>query len=921
VESELLAAGGEFARAAVLARDQIAARLFMAAPLQVRIADRYVVGDRIGAGGQGTVWRARDTQLDRNVAIKVVHVTDLGRDEAANLLLRREAQMLGRIAHPGVVAVFDLGLCPASSFGGPRDDRMALFLVMELVGGVGLDEWIRVADRSTDEVLDVMRQIAAGLAAVHACGLVHCDVKPGNILVDGGTAKLADFGLAHATRSIAAVFDDNPITGSSTLRSMVAARTGLGPTSAGVTLRSLAPMGGTPRYMAPEQMTGGVIDSRADEFALAATLFEALYWRPPHEGQTLQALRAAKQRGAPNQPEKRLGGRAYSALARCMAPDPAARHGDVVAAMQAITIAQRTEGRRVRLGLGCLAVLGVLGLTMPTSTPCEQAASPGIDQRTATEALATIADEGDDVTRRVVDRVLVRLRAHESASSEARASACAAPREEVASCLDRVDVAARAAATALAEVDVRQSHRALTIVDAIPDPRTCLGGAADPTVFGPALDPADGAAAALWVRLMRARALNVAGNSRAALDLLDECEIDLAMAGVLTTEVMLARGDALHHLDRFEESIVAYQQAYERADRAGASLDAARAAADAGFSAGVEMQRFEEGLAWVRHGESHLQRASTPSRIAADLANTRGAIYFRSGRYDEARGNFERALELAEGGPNARVRSIRENVGVLRFLDDDPDALDYMTASYELVVEAVGEEHPETVAALANLGNAQAHVGRRADARISLERALALGEAVFGVDGVDNARLLTSLAELDELDGDPSSALARLRRAAAVRERVYPEEHPERAQEPIELATLLMTTGDLDGAARILDANVDRFAATFIDAHPLAIDFTHARGELALRRGEYAEASRLLGSAVESSRSLGRETADLPVWLLEAARAELGLGRVEAARVHVDAAFARYDELTLPMQGELDRLRTELALPAAAPPS
>jgi tetratricopeptide (TPR) repeat protein len=189
---------------------------------------------------------------------------------------------------------------------------------------------------------------------------------------------------------------------------------------------------------------------------------------------------------------------------------------------------------------------------------------------------------------------------------------------------------------------------------------------------------------------------------------------------------------------------------------------------------------------------------------------------------------------------------------------------------------------------------------------------------VFGVDGVENARLLTALADLDEAEGDPTSALARLRRAAALRERIYAAEHPERAQESIHLAGLLMTTGDLDGAGRLLDANVDLFASSFVDTHPLVIDFTQVRAELALRRGEYEEAARLIGIAVASSRGLGRETSDVGEWLLAAASAEVERGRIDAARVYVDAAIARYDELTPPMQAELDRVRAAIEVRAPA---
>jgi tetratricopeptide (TPR) repeat protein len=910
VEFELMAAGGELARAAVLAREQIAARLFMAAPPVVRIADRYVLRERIGAGGQGSVWRARDEQLDRDVAIKVVHVRDLARDEAANLLLRREAQMLGRLAHPGVVAVFDLGLCPAAVFGGPRDDRMVLFVVMELVAGVGLDEWTRTGDRSTAEILDVLDQVAAGLAAVHACGLVHCDVKPGNILVlvDGGVAKLADFGLAHATRSIAEALDDGVVTDSSTFRSMA---------SGGVTLRSPARMGGTPRYMAPEQMQGGVIDARADEYALAATLFEALYWRPPHEGKTLQALRLAKQRGAPPQPDARLGRKAYAALARSLAPDPAARHGDVRVAMRAIATAQRSNRRRLNVALACVGVLGALGLAMPARTQCEQSTAT-LDEATA--VLESVAAHGDDLGRRVAERALARFHDHARASIDARATACAAPDRVVTSCLDRVDTITHEAALAFADLDMRHPHRAVTLVERLPDPRECLGGAADPIAVGPALDPDDAAARTAWSQLSRARSLDAAGDPRAALDVLDAIEI--ADADALAIDVMLARGSVLHRLGRMPEALAVYDAAYLRAEATGAALDAARAAAGAAQTVGVGLQEFDDGLAWVRHGETQLGRAATPSRIRADLLSAKGTILFLAGRYAESRPELEAALAIAQGGPADRVRALRNSVSIAKIIDGDPDALEYLTETWELTVLDLGEEHPDAIAVLANLGNAQARSGRYADGRASMERALELREQVFGPDAHENAKLWSTLAELDKAEGDHTAAIVKLRRASELRERGLPEDHPERALGTIELAELLMVAAQLDAAERVLAENVDRFASAFAAEHPVMLDFVHARGELALRRGRHDEAARLIGAAVDGARSIGLQNDDVAIWQLEAAAAEAALGRTAPAREYVDAAYVRYADLSVLMQGELDRMRAALPPDAqGAPPT
>jgi serine/threonine protein kinase len=197
---------------------------------------RYVDLTLLGQGGMGAVYRGRDPELDRPVAIKVMlHATP---DFVQRF--RREAQSIARLAHANIVQVYDFGV----------DGEGNPYFVMELIDGTPLDALVR--DRGRMPPLEVARlgkQAAAGLAAAHRAGIVHRDVKPSNLIVDGrGAVKLVDFGIARM--------------------------------ESGSQLTNAAALMGTPGYMAPEQASGKKVDARADIYALGMTLFELLAGRP-----------------------------------------------------------------------------------------------------------------------------------------------------------------------------------------------------------------------------------------------------------------------------------------------------------------------------------------------------------------------------------------------------------------------------------------------------------------------------------------------------------------------------------------------------------------------------------------------------------------------------------------------------------------
>ena len=246
---------------------------YIANDLPIESGDRinqFVVERKLAEGGMGVVWLARDTSLDRPVAIKVLLPRVLAADgmQRARARLLQEAKAIARVDHPNIVTVFEVGTI------GPN-----VYVAMEYMAGGTLRTWLRERLRSEDEVLEVFRQVAAGLHAAHEAGLVHRDVKPENILLGrDGRAVISDFGLVAGFGLSESSAVAEPIPPQLDIDSLV-----LTPTRTGV-------LKGTPAYMAPEQFIGDSIDSRADQFAFAVTLFEALYGERPYPGKTYEEL-------------------------------------------------------------------------------------------------------------------------------------------------------------------------------------------------------------------------------------------------------------------------------------------------------------------------------------------------------------------------------------------------------------------------------------------------------------------------------------------------------------------------------------------------------------------------------------------------------------------------------------------------------
>ncbi|HSD51124.1 MAG TPA: serine/threonine-protein kinase, partial [Candidatus Methylomirabilis sp.] len=251
---------------------------------------RYELLEELGRGAMGVVYKARDPQIDRLVALKVLATApglDPGEAQQHRDRFQREARAAGRLAHPNIVTIHDVG-----------EDQGRTFLVMELVEGQALDRILRTRrPLPLAEVLTIGEQVASALDYAHRHGIIHRDVKPANILLSReGSVKVTDFGIAR-------------ITGADT-------------TQAGQTF-------GTPSYMSPEQVQGLTLDGRSDIFSLGTVLHEVLSGERAFQGETLSTIIYRILHEEPI-PLRRLNPAFPEALETCLrkalAKDPDARY-------------------------------------------------------------------------------------------------------------------------------------------------------------------------------------------------------------------------------------------------------------------------------------------------------------------------------------------------------------------------------------------------------------------------------------------------------------------------------------------------------------------------------------------------------------------------------------------------------------------
>ncbi len=788
-------------------RRLLESRLFAVASAPTRIG-RYTVLRRLGSGGMGVVYAAYDEDLDRRVAIKLV--AQPRRDDADHMAprVRREAQALGRVTHPNVVAVHEVGDHVAD------DGTVFVFIAMEFVRGQTLREWLAGA-HPWRSIVDVLVHGGRGLAAVHAAGLVHRDVKPENLMIDDasvgslGRVRLMDFGLARLELDATTVSSDDWLErdGDDPLASPILTRTGA--------------LIGTPAYMAPEQQRGGMVNARADQFAWCVMAWEALYGERPFEGATISALFEHVRSGRRREPRSTRGvpARVRRVLERGLEVDPSARWPSMDALLDAIGPGPRRSRTLVAtLGLGA-GVAAFATLRDDPRASCRDEAEAiahawtepqrdALREQITGSGLAYAQDTWVRVEQGI-DGWLARTRdarlrgCAASSWSDALQTAhlrCIADRQRRFAAM--LDVFARAQG----EHREAMVARATMAVGALPSPEPCAELATLAARVEPPGDAIADEVDALRERARHADALLAAGAYPQAGDEVVALAADARASSYTPVhgEMMLLRARVERALGRFAEAEITLRTGWADALAAGDDELAYRIAVQLVYVIGARLGRHAEGLEWAVHARAELVRSGTPPRLEHMLLSALGTLHEIRGDYDLALQEQRQALALQE--------------------------------------QVLPADHPDLAHSLNNIGLAEAQLGRMEPAIVDLEHAIGRYEAAFGPEHPEIADTLNNLGICYEQAGRYDDSERVHLRAMAIRERTFGPVHQEVAVSLNNLGTLYNRRGDYGQALAVYRRGLAIIEATRGPNDRTAAELHNNIGWLHDVRGDYAAA-------------------------------------------------------------------------------
>ncbi|HWB73669.1 MAG TPA: serine/threonine-protein kinase [Nannocystaceae bacterium] len=814
-------------RDAVLA--SVRARLF--ADTSEQRIDRYIVERRLGQGGMGVVWAARDPRLGRHVAIKVLRGPERPNDRAR---LLREAQALARLSHPNVVEIYDVGM-----------HGRQVFLAMELIEGRTLASWL-ARPRPWRAVVDVFIAAGRGLEAAHAAELVHRDFKPHNVmLAEDGRVRVMDFGLAHH-HAVSTDRGDEAPRGAWLDASLTATGQRVG----------------TPAYMAPEQHDGGIVDARTDQFGFCAALYEGLVGVPPFRGDTLATLAELKRAGriAPAPPDHGAPASLLALVRKGLAPDPAARHPSMAVLLAAIERHVRGRSRRVlAIAATAAAVLGVAAFAVPVhDRNCDDDPQRLWGEHGRARVVAAFAALDPSWGTATGKLTIAALDRHARLWSAANTRVCSGAalddslRDRARACLDRDRHEFTALVTELGDAHIGGLGQALGASGALPDPSRCsdpIALARSPTA---PRDPAIATrVATAREQLAHAWALQRLDRFDRAREMLAELDEEAAQLGdpALSAEVSFARGNAL--LDEGDPAALdMLRRAYFAANECDHWTIAAEAATMLVFAIGSWDARPEEGLDWARHAEIALAQAPDPT-LRAELDTNVGSLLEVRGDHDAARTRFRSAI--------AAIEPLGEHA-------DSGTALQYLALSYAstgelaeartLLVEAIeqrtrrlGAMHALVAAARVNLANVLLRLGELEAALEQHRVALAIQEAMLGPRHLDVAVQRGNLGALLEAMGDDVAAREQHVLALDVLEQILGPDHPYVGATLVNLGRLDVRTGALDRAQRELERARSVLEPALGSAHPHLGFALLGLGELAIARADSRRALAVLGPA------------------------------------------------------------------------
>ncbi len=804
---------------------------------------RYVVLDRVGAGGMGVVYAAYDPRLDRRVALKLISRPS-GSPRGASRMLR-EAQAMARLNHPNVVTIHDVGL---------HGDRT--FLAMEFVEGKNLAAWIAERHPSWQKAAALLLQAGRRLAAAHAHGIVHGDFKPDNVLLaDDGRVLVTDFGLA---RELDGDSNDGPPTTDDEVQPD-------GRTDA---------TAGTPAYMAPEQFAGGPRTPATDQFSFCVAAYEAIFGERPFPTESLGELVDAVLRGEVREPPAARRGavptRLRAAILRGLAREPERRFPDLAPVLAALA---DDPGRRRRVwlgaGLGSLALcLGGAGVVLhdPKQRMCE-AAGARIDavwnnERRANLAHAFVASELPQANAAwtAVDAAVA---AYAAEWRQAVVATCSATHTRGEQSHERLDV----------RMDCLQARRER--IDAL------LSELA--TADSTAIERAPQAAMSL-PRIAACNDPAVRGRDATPEQLAAIAEARMSLA---TAEARLAGGRYAVGVDATSDSLAAIADVDVPWFRAEVLLARAKLQTLAGDPAGARAT-IDEGLRLAAIAGD----PSTTANLWLEWLHVVGDVQLDP----QAALAMTLPIELAVLAAGNDIDLQRQHATVLANVEDSAGQFE-AAETHRLRALSLGEQLDPGPLARAvlhgNYGNTLHALGRFVQAREQHERALELVRTVLGEDHPEVAHQISRVARDASHLGDPERARELHLHALAVREASLGPRHLLVGEDLINLATVEYTLHELEASFKHAERALDLYLANQGGDHPNVAAVHNHLGNLAHRISDYPRALSHFGEVERIyTKRFGADHPNVAIALSNKANVLLDLGDYSGALAASAAALA-----------------------------
>jgi len=748
--------------------------------VDVTINDRYIVNAILGRGGMGTVYLARDRQLERDVALKL-HRAGTGNDR-----LHREALAMAKLAHPNVVTVYEVGTAA---------DR--LYVAMEYVRGGTLRSWLTARSRSWREIVALLIEAGAGLAAAHAVGLVHRDFKPENVLVgEDGRPHVTDFGLARL----------GPATGEQPTPPELAAALDNSMTKTGTVL-------GTPAYMAPEQFEGHV-DARSDQFAFCVVLWESLFAQRPFAGNSLAEIHAAIERSEIQRPRRHeVPERLRRVIERGFAVDPAARFPDMPALLAAVRGASASRLRKqlaigaaaaVVLGGGAALALGLRGDGRGAMCEAEEARVRALFGPSERAALQTaFAASKSPLADNSFQRAAAVFERQATALATQRAALCRGTDESHRvvlarrQCLAEREQQMMATLEVFAKPDAKLVARAPDIVWGMYEPEPCV----DP----PPVTPSVSQSPELARQLARARVAERTGHYDEGVQIAEPIVRDARAKGDRGTELqaVLLLGQLTQRSDRNQEGAQKWlHDAIAIAEAQGRDIDAASALSSLANLAAVDKHDYTNAHRYIDLARAKLARIGHGNTAAqAVLMVTETQVLVDEVRFIEAEKTIRRAVELMEEayGPDhpkfASTLAVMSQV--LRGANKNAEALGPARRAVGIFAAAYGEEHPYVAGGRMNLATSLIDAEQYGEAREQLVKADATFAKLYGKYHRYRAAIGGNLGELEMQEKHYDAALAAFQHALDVIEHELGPESAEAAGVHRDVARALVAQGKL----------------------------------------------------------------------------------------------------------------------------